>query len=280
MKSKPSRVRPPTWEYPGRNTFGAGSFHGRAQRQTTTPKHYCGISKDYCVIWFISRAALTWRSTQSRKLREPYRPSSSAKFTRVRESRALSIWPTCQSGWPRRRHTSQVRAAPTRRRKLHKDLTHGTRSVASRSVAGLSDTRPDERTSLVSNPDCDPSGLDRPYTLCGLASDGRLFPWLATSVLLALGILRNSHRHTAAQPVRRAPPNTRRRRLVSAAATDRMDEWTATLSSFVSRVVYPLRLPHSDHPANPCNLCNHLARPSPTRRGAPAGSSAADATRP
>src|SRR6266851_3043905 len=238
------------------------------------------ISKDCCVIWFISRAALTWRSTQSRKVREPGRPNSSAKSTRARESRALSIWPTCQSGWPRPRRTSQVRAAPTRRRKLHKDCIDGTRSVASRSLAGLSDTRSDERASLVSDFNSDFFGLDRPNTLCGLASDGRLFPRLATSVFLALGILRNSRRHTAAQPVRRAPPNTRRRRLVSAAATDRMDGWTATLSSFVSRVVYPLRLPHSDHPANPCNLCNHLARPSPTRRGAPAGSSAADATRP
>src|SRR6266849_4198766 len=280
MKSKPSRVRPPIWEYPGRNTFGAGSFHGRAQRQTTTPKHYCGILKDYCVIWFISRAALTWRSTQSQKLRAPYRPSSSAKSTRARESRALSIWPTCQSGWPRPRRTSQVRAAPTRRRKPHKDRTHGTRSVASRSVAGLSDTRPDERASLVSDPNNDPFGLDRPNTLCSLASDGRLFPRLATSVFLALGILRNSHGHTAAQPVCGATPNSRRRRLVSVASADRMDEWAATLSSFVSCVVYPLRLAHRDHSLNPRNLCNWLARPSPSRRGAPAGSAATDATRP
>src|SRR5713101_4041673 len=233
MKSKPSRVRPPTWEYPGRNTFGAGSFHGRAQRQTTTPKHYCGILKDYCAIWFISRAALTWRSTQSQKLRAPYRPSSSAKSTRARESRALSIWPTCQSGWPRPRRTSQVRAAPTRRRKLHKDCIDGTRSVASRSLAGLSDTRSDERASLVSDFNSDFFGLDRPNTLCGLASDGRLFPRLATSILQALGNLRNSHRHTAAQTLRAAPTSSRRRRLVSAAATHRMDEWAAALSSLV-----------------------------------------------
>src|SRR5216684_2484555 len=237
------------------------------------------ISKDCCVIWFISRAALTWRSTQSRKLRESYRPSSSAKSMRAHESRALSIWPTCQSGWPRRRRTSQVRTAPTRRRKPHKDRTHGTRSVASRSVAGLSDTRPDERASLVSDPNNDPFGLDRPNTLCSLASDGRLFPRLATSVFLALGVLRNSHRHTAAQTLRAAPPNTCRRRLVSAAATHRMDEWGTALSSLVPRVVHPLRPAHRHPSSGPCSLRNRLARPPPSRRGAPAGSAATDATR-
>src|SRR5713226_3584639 len=236
------------------------------------------ISKDCCVIWFISRAALTWRSTQSRKLREPYRPSSSAKSTRARGSRALSTWRTCQSGWSRPRRTSQVRGAPTRRRRPHKDRTHGTRSVASRAVAGVSDTRPDERASLVSDFNSDLFGLDRRNTLRGLASDGRLFPRLATSVFLALGLLRNSHGHTAAEPVRAAPPNTRRRCVVSLAATDRMDGWAATLSSLVSRVVYPLRLAHSDHSPNACNLCNWLARPSPSRRGAPAGPAATDAT--
>src|SRR6266852_8904013 len=172
-------------------------------------------SKDYCVIWFISPAALTWRSTQSRKLRESYRPSSCAKSMTAHEPRALSTWPSCRSGWPRPRRTSQVRAAPTRRRKLHKDRTHGTRSVASRAVAGLSDTRPDERASLVSDSNSDLFGLDRPNTLCGLASDGRLFPRLATSVLLAVGVLRNRHGRTAAQFPRASPPSPRRRRLVS-----------------------------------------------------------------
>src|SRR6266852_4500944 len=224
------------------------------------------ISKDCCVIWFISRAALTWRSTQSRKLREPYRPSSSAKFTRVRESRVLSTWPTCQSGWPRPRRTSQVRVAPTRRRKPHKDRTHGTRSVASRAVAGLSDTRPDERASLVSDSNSDLFGLDRPNTLCSLASDGRLFPGLATSVFLALGLLRNSHGHTAAQPVRHSPPNTRRRCVVSLAATDRMDEWATALSSLVPGLVHSLRPAHVDHSFRPRSSRDCLAGPSPAGR--------------
>src|SRR6266851_2263117 len=134
-----------------------------------------------------------WRSTRSLNPREPCRPNDSAKSTRAREARALSIWRTSQSGWPRPRRTSQVRAAPTRRRKLHKDRTHGTRSVASSAVAGLSDTRPDERASLVSDANSDLFGLDQPNTLCGLASDRRLFPRLAASVFLALGIRRNCY---------------------------------------------------------------------------------------
>jgi hypothetical protein len=60
--------------------------------RSATPRPHCSVSKDYCAIWFISPAALTLRSTQSLKLRERYRPGSSAKCMRPREPRVLSIW--------------------------------------------------------------------------------------------------------------------------------------------------------------------------------------------